>query len=357
MAEIEIPGIPIGLEGDDSWSTVAGSGPINVTCVDYAPEQAVFEDVNDVAAFLGRHRPAWSRVRWINIDGLGRIDLIRAFAEKYQLHPLAIEDVLGRVQSPKVEDYPGSEEQPGRLFIVGRTIEMDDSAVRTEQVSFFLGHSTLITFQEQSLEDFAPVRQRIVLAGSRLRRNDVSFLLYVLLDGIVDHYFPALERVSSRIAAIEEELLERPSTERLAEIHAVRRELLSIRNAAWPMRELIGQLRRDPHEGLSDTAQTYLRDVSDNCLRILDLIETNREVVSSLTDTYMSLMSNRASETMKVLTIIGTIFIPLTFLAGVYGMNMPIPENGSHLAYPVFWIVCATVAVGMLLWFRRRGWL
>lgn len=345
------------LGGEDQWVRPPDAGPVTVSCVDYAPDRAVVEDAVDVVAFLPRHRPAWSHVRWINIDGLGQLDVISAFADKYQLHPLAIEDVLARTHTPKVEDYPGSGDQPGRLFIVARTVEMDRDAVTTEQVSFFLGRSTLVTFQEHSLEDFAPVRARIDVAGSRLRENDVSFLLYVLLDGIVDHYFPVLQRCTDRLEALEDELLARPTTGTLAGIHEVRRDLLVIRRAAWPMRELIAQLQRDRHECLSETAQTYLRDVYDHCVRIIDLAETNREVASGLGELYLSLVSNRTNETMKVLTIIGTIFIPLTFLAGVYGMNMPIPENRSPFAYPLFWLVCGALAVGMLVWFRRRGWL
>jgi magnesium transporter len=342
---------------DDLWTRRPGTGPVAVACVDYAPDRVELEDVADIPAFLGRHRPPWSRVRWINIDGLGQLDVIRAFADKYQLHPLAVEDVLQRVQSPKLEDYPGSEDAPGRLFIVARTIEQEDGRLQSEQVSFFLGRTTLITFQERSLEDFEPVRQRLGVAGSRLRQNDVSFLLYVLLDGIVDHYFPVLQRCSDQLEEIEDELLARPTASTLARIHAIRRDLLLVRHAAWPMRELLAQLQRDRHECLSETAQTYLRDVHDHCVRIIDVVETYREVASGLADMYVSVVSNRTNETMKVLTVIGTIFIPLTFLAGVYGMNMPIPENQSPLAYPVFWVACVAVAVGMLLWFRRRGWL
>jgi magnesium transporter len=342
---------------EELWSPRGRSGPVAVTCVDYSPEQVLFEEVTDIGEFLGRHRPAWSRVRWISVEGFGELEVIRAIAEKYQLHPLAIEDVLHRVQTPKVEDYPGSADQPGRTFIVARAIEESGGAITSEQVSMFLGHTTLLTFQERSTDDFTPIRQRIRSAGSRLRQNDVSFLLYVLLDGIVDHYFPVLERRSERLEDLEEDLLDRPTERTLASIHATRRELLLVRRSAWPMREVIAQLQRDPHETLSETAQTYLRDVYDHCVRIIDLVETYREVASGLADMYMSLVSNRTNETVKVLTIIGTIFIPLTFLAGVYGMNMPIPENELPLAYPAFWFVSVIVAGGMLLWFRRRGWI
>ena len=351
------PWTAAGIEASELVARDGGGGPVVVTCVDYSPERCEIEEVSDIAGFLARHRPPWSRVRWINIDGLGQMDVIHAFAVKYQLHPLAIEDVVHRVQAPKAEDYPGSEEQPGRLFIVARTIEEHEGRIRSDQVSMFLGRSTLLTFHEAAADDLEPVRQRIRSPGSRLRQNDVSFLLYVLLDGIVDHFFPVLERFSVRLEEIEEELLVRPTQATLHRINAMKRDLLTVRRAAWPLRELIAQVQRDKHETLSETAQTYLRDVYDHCVQTIDLVETYREIASGLGDTYISIVSNRTNDIVKVLTIIGTIFIPLTFLAGVYGMNMPIPENRSPLAYPLFWAVCAAIAGGMLLWFRKRGWL
>ncbi len=328
-----------------------------ITCVDYAPDQVEIHEVTDIDAFLAAHRPAWVNVRWINIDGLRRDDVIRAVAEKYQLHPLAIEDVLHQVERPKVEDFPASGDQPGRLFIVARSVDDREGQLHTDQVSLFLGRTTLLTFQDVHRQDLEAIRERIRVPGSRLRQNDVSFLLYVLLDGIVDRWFPLLERYAERLEDLEEELLDRPTNATLQQIHAIKRELMLIRRAAWPLRELIVQLQRDRHECLSDTSQTYMRDVYDHCGQIIDLVETYREAAGGLAETYVSVVSNRTNEVVKVLTIIGTIFIPLTFLAGVYGMNMPIPENESGLSYPLFWVVCLGVSGGMLLWFRRRGWI
>jgi magnesium transporter len=331
--------------------------PARITCIDYSPEQSQTQSVTDLAEFLAHHRPAWSCVRWINVDGLKQMDMIHALAEKYHLHPLAVEDTLETMQRPKAEDYPVSGESPGRLFVVARSIESSEGQLYTEQISFFLGRATLLTFQEIPGDAFDPIRQRIQVAGSRLRENDASFLLYSLLDAIVDSYYPILERCSERLEELEEELLSQPTRQTLHEVHVMKRELLLIRRAAWPMRELIVQLQRDEHRGISDTTRTYFRDVYDHSVQIIDLIETYREITAALTETYMSAVSNRMNEIMKVLTIIGTIFIPLTFLAGVYGMNMPIPENQWIGSYPIFWIICITVAVTMLLWFRRRGWL
>jgi magnesium transporter len=331
--------------------------PARITCIDYCPEQSQAQEVTDVADFLSRHRPSWSCVRWINVEGLQQTDVIHALAEKYQLHPLAIEDTLQTIQRPKAEDYPALGEHPGRLFVVARSIGSDDGRLYTEQISFFLGRATLLTFQEVPGDDFDHIRQRIQVKGSHLRENDASFLLYALLDAVMDGYFPILERCSERLEELEHEVLSQLNRQALYKVHAMKRELLLIRRAAWPMRELIVQLQRDEHERISNTTRTYFRDVYDHGVQIIDLLETYREMTTTLTDTYMSAMSNRMNEIMKVLTVIGTIFIPLTFLAGVYGMNMPIPENQWPWSYPVFWLVCTTVAGTMLYWFRRRGWL
>lgn len=333
------------------------SGPSRVTCLDYGPERVERREVADTAAFLAARRPDWTRVRWINVDGLDDADLVRALAAKYGLHPLAIEDVLVPGQRPKFETYEAQGEHQARVFVIARMLELSDGHLGGEQVSLFLGHNTVLTFQEAPGDIWDPLRQRIGAAGSRLRANDASFLLYCLLDAIVDHCFPVLEVFGERIEDLEETVLDRPSRETIQKIHALKRELLVLRRAVWPMREVVIGLQREPHECISETTRTYLRDLYDHAVQIMDILETYRDVATGLTETYMSSLSNRMNEVMKVLTIIGTIFIPLTFLAGVYGMNMHIPENQWPWAYPVFWIVCVAVAAGMFLWFRRRGWL
>ncbi len=351
------PGTAAGIETEELSRRPSSEEPVHVTCIDYSPEKVQVQEVTDTEAFIAAHRPEWSQVRWINIDGLTQMGVIRAFAEKYKLHPLAIEDVLHTVQRPKVEDYPETGDQLSRLFIVARMIEPHDGHLRNDQMSFFLGRNTLITFQELRGDAFNAIRKRIQTRGSRLRQHDVSFLLYAMLDAIVDNYFPLLEGFSDRLEDVEERLLTKPSSDILQEVHTTKRELLLLRRAVWPLRELIAQLQRDKHECLSETAQTYLRDVYDHCVQIIDLVETYREITDDLTETYISSISNRTNEIVKVLTIMGTIFIPLTFLAGVYGMNMPIPENRWAGSYFVFWAICITIAGSMLLWFRRRGWL
>jgi magnesium transporter len=361
------PGTQAGIEPHELTTMAKKRGakePAVVTCFDFSPSRAEFLEVTDLEDFIIQNRPDWSEVRWINVDGLDDPDVIRAFAEKYDLHPLAIEDVMHVPQRPKVDTYPARGEIHGRVFVVTRMIRMigqtaRDCELRGEQVSIFLGRKTVLSFQERHDGDiFDPIRTRIKTAGSRIRENDASFLLYALLDAIVDHCFPILEHYSDVLEDLEDEVLERPDKKVIARIHSVKRELLLLRRAVWPMREVINALAREHHECLSPNTQTYLRDVYDHSVQIIDMVETYREFASGLTETYMSALSNRMNEVMKVLTIITTIFVPLTFLAGVYGMNFThLPEKDWYYGYYVFWGICLATAVTMVIWFKYRKWL
>ncbi len=350
------PGTPAGIEYHE-LVTGAGMEPARVVCTDYCPERAEVQEVADIAAFLATHRPTWSKVRWIHVEGLHDQATVRALAEKYQLHPLAIEDALDGQQRPKADDYPGSGDIPGRLFVVARRVRSAESGPQAEQVTFFLGRNTLITFQPSPCPAMDEISRRIASPRSRLREHDASFLFYALVDTIVDRFFPMLEEISQRLETVEEAVLLHPDRESLQAVHRIKRDLVLLRRVAWPMRELVTQLQREPHECLSDVTQTYFRDVYDHCVEVIDLIETYREIASAVADTYVSIISNRTNDIVKVLTIIGTIFIPLTFLAGVYGMNMYIPENHWQYSYGVFWILCVAIALFMLRRFRRGGWL
>ena len=349
--------IDLGGSSLRGWVYPEVDSSVTIICVDYRPDRAEIRKIDQVEGFLAAHRPEWSQVRWVNIAGDYSPELIESFAAKYQLHPLAVEDVLDRQQRPKVEDYPASKEGPGRLFIVTRLLHLVDGVLKNDQMSLFLGSHTLLTFQSHSNGVFDSVYRRIEVDHSRIRSNDPSFLCYTLLDAVVDGYFPVLEYYSDCIDDIEEELLSNPRQSVILRGQTVKRGLLSLRRVIWPTRELIVQLQRDRHECLSETSLTYFRDVYDHCVQILDLSETCHEIATSLTETYMSIVSNRMNEIVKVLTVISTIFIPLTFVAGVYGMNMPIPENDWEWSYPIFWLVCLSIAGGMLAWFRRLGWI
>jgi len=352
------PGSVAGIELDELARMPSTPGPVAVTAIDYGPDRAEVTNVTDIDAFVAAHRPEWAMVRWINIDGVNDLRVIRALAEKYNLHPLAIEDVLHVTHRPKIEPYAEEGRYQARLFIIVKMLELADGHIRSEQISIFLGHKTLLTFQENSGDVWNGVRQRLQTPGARLRAGDASFLLHSLLDAIVDSCFPLLEHYGDRLEDVEAEVLERPTPESIKDIHELKRELLLLRRAVWPMREVISALQREQHDCLSEQTRTYMRDVYDHAVQIIDIVETYREVAMGLTETYMTAMGNRLNEVMKVLTIIGTIFIPLTFLAGVYGMNFQyFPEIHWRWGYPVFWAVSVATAVVMIAWFRRRGWL
>jgi len=370
-----LPDSAPGIEHDELLTLpaspdLAASTEAHITCFDYCPTNMTVEESPDLDDFLQRHRPEWSAVRWINVEGLGDRTAIYALATKYDLHPLAIEDLLHVDQRPKVELYGGEEsELRARLFIIARTMSLIPDTgqagprLQHTQVSIFLGHKTVLTFQEKRGQQEArdvwdPIRQRLKSKGSRLRANDASFLAYSLLDALVDRCFPILEYYGDLSEVLETRILEGAGRNSLSEIHQFKRDLLLLRWAIWPLREVVSQLQREAHECISDTTRVYLSDLYDHIIQIIDIIETYREVASDLTEAYMSSISNRMNEIMKVLTLISTVFIPLTFLAGVYGMNFHyIPELNQTWAYPVFWIVCVLLAVLMLIFFKKRDWL
>jgi magnesium transporter len=297
-------------------------------------------------------------VRWVNVDGLTDMGVIRALAEKYNLHPLAIEDLLNAGQRPKVDRYEAEGEWQARLFISARMVKVGGRGeVRSELVSIFAGHKTVLTFQATRGDAWGDIRRRIAKEGTRVRRGDASFLVYSLLDAMVDQCFPLLEHYGEWLEELEGRVLQEPKREVIREVYRVRRELLQVRRAVWPMREVVHALQVETHECFGEEARVYMRDVYDHLVQIIDVLETYREMGVELAEMYMGVMSNRMNEVIKVLTIIGTIFIPLTFLSGVYGMNMRIPEEQWAWAYPTFWVVCVVVAGGMVVWFRRKGWL
>jgi magnesium transporter len=353
------PGAAPGIEHDEIRLLPGGTGPVRIGCIDYSPTQVLVQWIDDLDDFAAHHRPDWSVVRWINVDGLSDMRVVHTLTTKYDLHPLAVEDMLHGGHRPKLEAYGGDGgDFTARLFLVVQALQLVDGRLRQEQVSIFLGHTTVLTFQEGRSDVWDPIRQRIKAKGSRLRGNDASFLAYSLLDAIVDSCFPILETYGESAEDLEVRILERSHPGLITAIHQLKRDLLWLRRVMWPMREVAASLLREPHECVSDPTRVYLRDLYDHVTEIIELVETYREVVSDLTEAYMTSVSNRMNEIMKVLTLIGTIFIPLTFLAGVYGMNFRyLPELDQVWAYPAFWGVCILSAAGMLLFFRRRRWL
>jgi magnesium transporter len=275
----------------------------------------------------------------------------------FGLHRLWLEDVINVHQRPKVEHHGDVR------FVVVRAIEGEGPA-ETDQISLFLGPGFVITFQERHGDGWDEVRARIRRGTFRIRQSGPDYLAYALLDATVDGYFPALERLGERIDRLEDDLIERPGSWCLADIHDVRRDLLTVRRAAWPLREAIQHLLREHDPVFQEETRVYLGDCYDHTVQIMDLVENDREIVSGLLDVYLSSMNHRMNEVMKVLTVISTIFIPLTFLAGVYGMNFDpdagpwsMPELRRPWGYAACLAVMAGTALSLVLWFRRRGWI
>ncbi len=299
-------------------------------------------------------------VSWVDVQGLGSEDILQRLGRVFHLHPLVLEDVVNVPQRPKVEDY---EDQ---LVIVTRMVmlKQNTQGFISEQVSFILGKYYLLTVQEEPAYDsFGPVRQRIRAHKGIIRQQGPDYLAYALLDALIDGFFPVLEAYGERIEALEDEVVENPTRQTLAKIHQVRRELLSLRRSIWPQRDAINTLIRDGCELISRNVQVYLRDCYDHIIQLLDIVETYRELASSLMDVYLSSVSNKMNEVMKTLTVISTIFIPLTFVAGVYGMNfnpdaspLNMPELNWYWGYPASLIFMGMVGLAMVYYFWRRGW-
>jgi magnesium transporter len=326
-----------------------------IRVIAYSLDSITEETVSDLASI--RNLLAKWPVVWVNVDGLGDEGIIRELGQIFDLHQLALEDIVNVHQRAKVEQYKNNS------FIVARMAEMNER-LETEQLSLVLGKNYVLTFQEQPGDCFDPVRERIHKKGGRIRQAGPDYLAYALLDSFIDHYFPVLEKYGERIEELEDEVVLRPGSRFVSEIHELKRDLLSLRRAAWPLRETLNALVREPSPFIRDETRIYLRDCYDHLVQIIDLLENYREIAAGIMDVYLSSVSNRLNEIMKVLTIFTTFFIPLNFIAGLYGMNFRtdsspwnMPELGWHYGYPFALAVMAASGAAMLLYFRRKGWL
>lgn len=293
-------------------------------------------------------------VSWVNVDGLHDVSIIEAVGDRFGIHRLALEDVLSTSQRPKVEDYEGH----SLIVLQMLFFDPETESLTSEQVSLILGSTYVFSFQEREGDVFEPVRQRLRAGKGKLRTMGADYLAYALIDAIVDSYFKILEDVGDRIEELEEQVFDEPQIEILHRVHRLRRETLVLRRAIWPLREALGLMYRGEVETITEPTQVFFRDVYDHSVQVIDAVETLREVLAGAMDLYMSGVSNRMNEVMKVLTVISTIFIPLSFFAGLYGMNFAyMPELGVRWAYPALLVVMGSLAAGMLWFFRRRGWL
>ncbi len=292
-------------------------------------------------------------VCWIDVQGLGDEQVLRAFAELFGIHPLALEDVVNAPQRPKVESY-----EKHTLCITRMAALREPHTVASEQVSLFVGRNYVLTFQERHGDVFDPVRNRIRQGGPVFRSSGPGYLAYALLDAVIDGYYSIMESFGEHLESLEDEIVADPRRPILQRIHHVKRELLGIRRCIWPQREAINTLIRDENPLISNTVRVYLRDCYDHCVQIMDVVETYRELAGGLMDVYLSSIGNRQNEVMKVLTIMASIFIPLTFMAGVYGMNFEnMPELRAAWGYPILLVTMIVVAIVMVTYFQRKGWL
>jgi magnesium transporter len=293
-----------------------------------------------------------SMVTWVNIIGIHDTDLIEEIGRRFSVHHLLLEDVVNTNHRPKQEEYENY------LYIVLKSFDQDPTTLDTEQISIIVGDNLVISFQEKASDLFALIISRIVEGKGRLRRAGADYLAYGLIDLIVDNYFVVLEAIGEKIEDLEERLIYQPGPDALTEIHKLKRQMLYLRKALWPLREIIGTLSRGESPRIKDTTYIYLRDVYDHTIQIIDTLETYRDIVSGMLDIYLSSISNRMNQIMKVLTIISTVFIPLTFIVGLYGMNFKyMPELEWEWGYPAVLVVMILISIAMTVYFRTRKWL
>jgi magnesium transporter len=325
---------------------------VKISIVDYDETQFQEKEAKTVEeCFPFKDKPT---VTWINIDGLHDVEIIEKIGKHFGLHPLLLEDILNTEQRPKMEDFESY------IFIVLKMLYYEEEAheIEAEQVSLILGSNFVLSFQEREGDVFKVIRDRIRNGKGRIRKAGADYLAYALVDAIVDHYFVILEKLGEKIESIEEELVTNPTPETLQTIHHLKREMIFLRKSVWPLREVISVLERGESTLIQESTGIYLRDLYDHTIQVIDSIETFRDMVSGMLDIYLSSISNKMNEVMKVLTIIATIFIPLTFIAGIYGMNFQyMPELGWRWGYPLVWLVMSAILITMLVYFKRKKWL
>jgi len=325
---------------------------MHISVIDYN-EQSYKEKTVASAEELAPFK-ADSTVTWINVDGLHEISAIEHIGKLFGLNSLTMEDIVHTGQRPKVED------RDTYIYLVLKMIRFNDKKdrINLEQVSLILGDNVVLTFQESVGDVFDAVRDRIKTGKGRIRTVKADYLLYSLVDSIVDHYFLVLEKIGERIEKLQEQVAADPTEQLLHEIHILKRELLYMRKSVWPLREVVNNLQKSESPLIEKKTEVFLKDIYDHIFQVIDTTETYREMISGMLDIYLSSISNRMNAVMKVLTIIATIFIPLTFLAGIYGMNFKyMPELNWRWSYPTVWIVMIAIAIVMLQYFRRKKWL
>jgi magnesium transporter len=312
-------------------------------------EERELVKVEELAAYVEK-----ATVTWVDVIGIHDVEIIEKIGQLFGLHPLVLEDVMHSDQRPKLEDFDSY------MFLICKMITYGDenSEIETEQFSLVVGSNYIISFQEREGDVFNFLRQRIRMGKGRIKKMGPDYLVYALIDAVVDHYFVVLEKLGEKIEILEDEVAENPDRETVQLIHHLKRELIFLRKSVWPLREAVGRLEKSDSGLIQEKTRIFLRDVYDHTIQVIDTVETYRDMASGMLDIYLSSMSNRMNEVMKVLTIIATIFIPLSFIAGIYGMNFKyMPELEWHWAYPILWFIMILIAATMLILFRKKKWL
>lgn len=326
------------------------SEKIRLTLIEFNEKEFSEREFFDVSECINNVNP--TMVQWINVDGIHDVTIIEKIGKHFNIHPLTLEDIVNTTQRAKFEDYDNYVVSIMKMIYYNGKLD-------SEQLSVVLMEGMVISFQEaQGGDAFDLIRMRIRQGKGRVRRMGADYLAYALIDAVVDCYFTILEKIGDNIEILEEELINDPSKETMRHLHHMKREMIFVRKAVWPMRELINNMERSETELIKPTTDIYLRDVHDHTIRVIDTVETYRDLLSGMMDIYLSSVSNRMNEVMKVLTIITTIFVPVTFIAGVYGMNFDyMPELHSKWGYPLTWAVMLTVMISLIFYFRRKKWL
>lgn len=340
-----------GIEHAKGVDTPPEDGSIPIQCIDFGKDGYEKKTFRNVSELLAYPRPTWGGHRWINIEGLHPF-IINELRKAHDFHTLAAEDVLHIPQRPKLELYDS------HSLLIMDMVRLKGEALHSEQVSIIVIGDTLITFQETAGDVWDPIRTRLQNPDARFRRYPIWYLTYALIDAIVDNIYPILERYGDVLNDLEQQAMEDPKPSIQQHIYLIKRELYALRRSFWPIRELTSKLTFDESSPVEKKVRVFMRDVHDHSLQIIELIESSREMCNSLQDFYISVVSNRMNEVMKALTIMASLFMPITFFAGLYGMNFEhIPELGWKYSYPVFWGACITCTITLLYFFKRKGWI
>lgn len=332
------------------YTGVHSGARIKITLIEFTEKDFFEREFYDLSECLENVKD--DMTKWINIEGVHNTGLIEKIGKVYNIHPLTLEDIVHVEQRPKYEDYEHY------VLAIMKMIHYQDH-VEAEQLSLILTHNTVISFQEPYGGDaFDIIRLRLRQSKGRVRRHGADYLFYALMDAVVDYYFHAIEIIGDKVAKIEEEIIREPKQSSLLELYALKREVIYLRKQVWPLRDMLSNLLRSESEFISDNTQLFFRDLQDHSTRIIDTIETYRDLLSGIMDIYLSTNANRMNEVMKVLTIMSSIFIPVTFVAGVYGMNFEyMPELRSPYGYAAIWVIMLGMMGGLVIYFRNKKWL